>query len=56
MVGLTTLTLWSLGQAVLPDPGTRCLRRALAERGPGSFLADGIDDLPDRLRAEIPCR
>jgi hypothetical protein len=54
MVGLTTLTLWSLGQAVFRDPGGSCLTRSLDERDSRSFPGSGASDgVPDRLAAEI---
>ena len=53
MVGLTTLTLWSLGQAVFRDPGGSCLSRSLDERDSRSFPGSGASDgVPDRLAAE----
>jgi hypothetical protein len=53
-IGLTTLTLWSLGQAVFRDPGGSCLSRSLDERDSRSFPGSGASDgVPDRLAAEI---
>ena len=57
MVSLTTLTLWSLGQAVYAGPPTECTRRTLDVRKPGSWLFDPVaEELPARLLAERGCR
>jgi hypothetical protein len=56
MVGLTTLTLWSLGQAVYEEPPAGCSRRAIDVRKPGSWLTEPVaDELPARLLAERGC-
>ena len=56
MVGLTTLTLGSLGQAVYEEPRARCSRHALDVRKPGSWLQEPVaEELPPRLLAERGC-
>jgi hypothetical protein len=55
MVGLTTLTLWSLAQAVFHDVGT-CQRQTLAARDPWAWLLEGGAEItPNRLTAEVAC-
>jgi hypothetical protein len=57
MIGLITLTLWSLGQAVSEGPPSECTRRTLDVRKPGSWLFEPLSEpLPARLLAERGCR
>jgi hypothetical protein len=55
MVALTTLTLWSLAQAVFHPVGA-CQRQTLSVRGPWAWLMEGSPEATsDRLTAEITC-